>query len=604
MKIRPGSDSQLPTLTNEVVVLARRTAAGTEYVVVGDGALPVDPELSRAPERVEHIAASVLAATLRKVRKNASALPGFALAARALDKGADAQRPAPLMRSWWTSRIAADAALAALARLHRFTSKQEIAVEHLSETELSFIECWFTWSVTHGEHLHRELACALVEGGLSFQLALFHAVQLQRSREDVEGMLNWHAPATVAMIARTAFQHVARARAAAQGVPASSEEGLCWSTRGAQLSPSWLGRGFSPDPKQLDTDLGWLRKCIDDELEQLRQSWQFRLFWGASNLEVHSNTAPPQSPPVAAKVRGVPRSKAELDESLVRYGTSAAELLARVPALSADSAVALVGSVAEGLGHPRSDLDLIVLVSELPEHKGRSMSIASGHFECYAGVTSTGHSVCIEYLSDLGLSLARGWFEGCESALTGTGFDSDLDGASEILRRARSSPIAKLAQRAAFGLNLRQGPAGERWRAAFPATRYAEVLTESHLVEASRQELRARRWLAAGELLAANCAARLSWEHTLLALLSSRQHYVWSSRWIVPWLKRALDATTAEAFIEELFPRPLDAGYVDRVSGKAARLRQELERRSAPRSKQSPTGVSQPRPERAVEARG
>jgi hypothetical protein len=547
-----------------VAVLVRTPVdpAGPELLAVLEDGPPGDPAHVplRLPDgggaRLETVSLAGLDAIAAKVGRNLRSVPGTSLIRFGSLPAGDGRRASlPGLRpSGAPLRLLASAASRSIPVLERFRPRwrKGVKLSYMTLGELGLIEKLQSWRTLDGGPGLEPFWRRLHASGLPLQIALLYTGTFSRSLEDVEGMTGVHMASAVALAARIAFAGLARTIAASRGALRSSDQALLeWArTQGPELHGEFV-RGLFPDPDRIDAHVEWLREVQARHLGELRRNWLFRILIHEADRWVETNAAPAERsnlgdaeyvpPPV-------PSGTDALDGVLERYGTSTADLVAMVPC-PPDAAIRLTGSIAEGWGHARSDVDLVVLTSTIPELTSVSASVAEGHYESRLGATPAGNGVWVEYLDDRLLDRLGAWADEAAADLR-----AEPELAAGRLRGVRSSPMARLYHRAMRSLVLRDGESGRRWEARLPAETYASAMVASHLLEHRELERQAGAW-AAADPVAALLAARRAWSHALLALLASRGTFVWGGeRWIPSAIARLGDPDLAVRARRGLLP--------------------------------------------------
>jgi hypothetical protein len=550
--VRTPADPASPEL---LAVLAGDAAARSEHV-----SLPLP---AGGAARVELLPMASLDALAAKVGRNLRSVPGSSLIRFGrLPAAGDGGRPSlPAVRPSSPPLLPlADAIARTVPLLERFRPRWRgsVKLSYITVSEHVLIEKLQTWRSLDGAARLDPFWERLHASGLPLQLALLYVATFYRSLEDVEGMTGVHMSTAVALAARIAFAQLGRALAGAEGALRNSEQAMLeWArTRGPEVEAEFA-RGLFPDVAAVDAHVQWLRDTQASHIRGLRRNWLFRLLLREADRWVDTNAAPALkrnlrddeyvAPPV-------PRDTAALDATLDQYRTSAADLAAMTPCAD-DAAIRITGSIAEGWGHARSDLDLIVLTSDVPALPSISASIVEGHYECKLGSTPAGNGVWVEYLTDEVLDRLADWTAGTRADLTG-----EPEGAVERLRAVRSSPMARLVHRSMLSLPLRDGACARGWEERLSVETYAAAMVTSNLLEYWVLRRRAEAY-AARDSLSALALGRRAWSYALLALLASRGTFVWGGeRWIPSGLARLGDPDLAARARRGLLPAPDESG--------------------------------------------
>ncbi len=530
--------------------------------------------------RIQIVPESELKGISGKLASNCAAIPGFAMLAKAsidfpahedfLLREHDSRRLPCLRKSRDSWHWMADLVGSILSALGRF-GRGSMQVRYLSESEISLIAKMQNWILLQGKEEAGPWLQRQVEYGISLQFILMHMVFLQRCLEDVNGMIGTRSPASVLISARTGFLQLARAMLAAQGFLLDSESMLL--RKGSALAKQMrviLLRGSFPSLEDADDYLDWFHAEVESQTRLLNACAPLKLLlkqictFVKSDIGRNRVKACGPRPYVYPKF---PAGREAMDSILSEYATSGGTLLNGIQQLKPEDSVILSGSIAAGLGHPRSDLDLMVMTRSLPEIRANGVTVANGHMECYCPPTAKGNAVCGEFLSLDLLTDVSSWWARIESALTEAREDGGESSPSgRLIQAGKASPYAKLVDRVLNGFPLQKGAFQSTWELSLPREKFASFLRFSHLLEG-------QQWLrkAGNHGLGEECIqetvldARMAWESLLSAYLAGRGISIWSKRWLPEELGRVEDAELLRLGLAGLFPEPAGAGYLEWV---------------------------------------
>lgn len=437
-----------------------------------------------------------------------------------------------------------------------------VSVRYLNDAEFRLLEVFASWSMIQGSDTITEALRRMNQVNASLQLTLIHLLFLQRIIEDVNGMRGIRMASAVLMSARGAFFQLAKAMASAAGCPIVDEPNLldwAYKTGDDELQARFLA-GFFPDPAQADRHLDWLHQTATTFSEQIKKNWLVRLGMSQILRFVKADTQHSEQPNISDDQYQSPRpvdSKERLQEVFGVYGVSPSEVLSTVPHLDADDAVHLVGSVADGFGHFRSDIDLIVLTRQLPQLEVDTVSLWEGHLECYCGVTPTGNPICAGFISEDLLKQLRDWGHGFHRHLHGPYEDvNSLLKSADAVREAKAHPWARLMHRATRGVLLRDAAIRAEWEEKLPFTLLTDLLTCSHLVDFFKNLNQYEDTLSMSTEAASIVRLRLAFEHLLYSFLAHHGQVLWTKRWLPEMMMRVDCEVNAIDVKAGLFPRP------------------------------------------------
>jgi predicted nucleotidyltransferase len=404
----------------------------------------------------------------------------------------------------------------------------------------------------------------LNERAFETQLAIMFFIAIDRGIEDVEGMSGHHMASSVAATSRVSFRFLGQALAAFHGAVRVSDEGmLAWSAEsGAALD---VVRGLFPDADHVDDQLEWLRTAARHVASTMCTNAAVRVIvpplarWFPANIQ---KSVSRQVPDAVYRAPRPPTTAGEVDVLLREYGTSIDEILARLP-LSDDAAVRLAGSIAEGHGHPRSDIDLIVLVRDLPQASFSAVDLFAGHREMTPGATRTGNLIGVEYLTDRALADLRRRQDEYERALELLASDGRSRAARvqawQWLRSLHGwAGGEKYVSMALMTPVLRDGSTAAHWTRALSLETWCSAMIVSHLLEHERLWLRAQMHRAGHPTVAA-AFGRGAWEQLFQAYLVSRGTVRWKPRWILDAVRQLDDPPLFACARRAIFPRPDEA---------------------------------------------
>jgi hypothetical protein len=586
LQIAPGEpvliDEVGGTIVSILAVTARDLGArpATATIVYGSG----------GPIWTELISATVLEALVAKVKGNVTSLPPLRFLQQVRQRRGGGRRGElrPLRASRWPALLAASAVsrLMVPAALVGKAKTRAVRVSELAEWEVELLQRLQTWRVIQGQARLDAFWTSLDEWMLALQLTLVGNVYVNRFLEDVEGMCGVHMSSAVATAAVIANRGIGQAVAAFHGAMRTSEDALLsWSARADPQLHEDLLRGFFPDPDQMDAHLHWLRAAVARWRDWLQRHWVPRLVMPLVGRSIPSDTSATNQrslPDGDYRIRKPPATVAEVDRLLRDYATSVEALLEMIQA-PADGSVRLVGSLAEGHGHPRSDIDLVVLLRTTHVGSLPGVSTTAGHSEVAVGKTPTNTHVAVDFLTDASLATLRDWQDENARALDVLAADrpQPLDRIVPALGRLRAihaqGRLAKLFQRAMFGVVLRDGDASTPWRDTLSVPLFASALVFAHYTE-YRALWRRVELSPTPRTPGVMLIARAACVELLLAYLAGRGRFLLRRRWLLPAIAELDDPTLLAFARRAIFPRPTDVeSYLDWLALESTRLTSRLE---------------------------
>jgi hypothetical protein len=561
---------------HHVLVISPASSADSRHLAASAG---VDAELW-----IEVQPHAVLDRLVAKAAANMAGVPGLNLLGRGRLHGRDRQSRDESLRGLPRSPLLAGALagvagglLAAAATMPRRSGSPKVSVAYITDVELQLLERLQTWRLVQGRARMDDFWSALNQHRLAFQLVVSHLMNVDGGLSDVEGMTGIHMASSVATTSRFLMESLAQAVAAARGHVRTSEAGILeWAEESDPRVFDDCVRGLFPVPQDIDRHVRWLRRTIDAYRRELARHWLLRLLQPASAKWVPADLTPTARrniPDAQCEVRPPPASSAEFDRMLRTYSTSIADLLRRFP-VPADASVYVTGSLADGRGHARSDIDLIVVSGSAPPAGFDIVSATAGHYEFQVGTTPNRNLICVEFMTDPLLATLRAWqAQGTDALRTLTTAEASPYARLAAEERLRSlnnlDRLASYFHRAMMSLPLREGDAGARWRSVLSVDDFTAAVVSSHLLEFGARMRHAMGAQRTHEL-AAVARARYAWEELLLAYLASQGSVIWRRRWIVHALAQLGDVALAETAKRGLLPRVSDAGsYIDWIQSQS-----------------------------------
>ena len=490
----------------------------------------------------------------------------------------------PLRTSRWVSRLAADILDLVIAAVGRLGIRGAGAsAEYLSLEERKFLEKLATWQCVSDAGFLGDIERRLDGNFASFLLALLYLITLERFEEDIGGMAQTHLPLTVLGHAQAgAFLSLANAICNGMGAPVVSEPEVLDFTstlRDERLTDLML-RGFFPNANDPDGHLRWLRNAIATERRSLMRSAALRLCVKQVSRLTPSDTRPPAtSGGSISPRRGPVRDTAALRDVLKEYATSPEQLIAALPAVAEDDLILLGGSVAAGLGHQRSDLDVVVLCRSLPRLPGAKMSASAGHSQCLCGETALGQKIFAEYISDDLVAELVTWLNGLYSLILSPAGDATvLLGHAERLRRARTDPMISIADRTLRGITLRGNERPHQAPRQNSRTLCNAILCCSHLLESQVKLAVGVAHLGRSKDSLSLAHLRMATENLYMALLAAKGTPVTGKRWLIETLGRMDPKQLGPSSLAEMFfPQPSGVtAYARWLETHAAHIREQI----------------------------
>lgn len=565
---------------SDIVFYDTPSATLTELLVIRDrvdavGARSTDRQIAYQCVggrlwRIEYVDPLVVAEILEKIRGNLKRIPGGALSG-AVDALLFWLREVgsvfgfvryPRMRHLRSSRIekVAIVLIGLLDRVkHRFGIKPpNLFIDYPSLEESTLLERLMSWNVLQRTHAALRWKRRVQAVNYSLHTALINLVLLQRHAEDIYGLSATHSEETVARMLREAFMNLAELQLAAHGLPSASV--LTIFDRAKRLAD---GKFYA----DLKTGVFVSAGKVGDQILQFESqlnNLQFALrahgvvAYAAKQISTYIDSDLTRTGKNQFHGSSHPRNgeRPSLTETLARYGTSEAELLSLIPVLKSEDTVLLVGSLAKGMGHARSDIDIAVFTDLVPQLAITTVSEMVGHCDI-TFKTMSGFVVNIEYLGDAALQEFAPKFDEQLSEFTTSSAPEERYRYRDKLALLTQSSLGHIADRLHTGIELRRGERVNRWRKLLPFKEFSALAAGSfcaqyHMLLGEVGHTRCKE--PEGVLLklieALSCAIK--------AVLAGEGEFVWKDRWLLEHIAKRGDKELYRIACHGLFPQDVD----------------------------------------------